>query len=55
MWKDESEGKSGKHMVVERASKGCDRSEKRKRLNCGAGIDQRKVEIIVGRPEIKRK
>ena len=47
-------GKSGKHLVVERVSKGCDKLEK-KRLNCGERIDQRKVKIIIGRPEMKQR
>ena len=42
-------------MVVERASKGCSKSEKRKRLNCDAQIDQCKVKIFLGRPEMKRR
>ena len=41
-------------MVVERASKECDRSEKKKRLNCGARIDLRKLKISIGRPETKK-
>ena len=41
-------------MVVERASKGCNRSNK-KRLNCGVRIDQSKVELIIVRSEMKRR
>ena len=28
---------------------------KRKHLNCGARINQRKVNVIIGRPEMKRR
>ena len=42
-------------MVVERAGKACDRSEKRKRLSCVARIDLRKIKISIGRPETKQR
>ena len=52
--KTKRRGRSGKHMVVERASKryAIDQKKKAFKLWC---IDQWIVKIITGRPEMKRR